>query len=104
MGNLPLSDAFDTKSKAEAWAATVESEIARGMFVSPAEAWAAILQKPLERYTREITRVRSPSLSTVSAATFSHGQTRPWHHDPWRVFGVKMGHARSATGKTRSWS
>jgi hypothetical protein len=82
VGNLPLSDTFDTKSKAEAWAATVESEIARGVFLSRAEAWAAILQKALERYAREITPVRSPPLSTVSAAAFSHGQTRPWHHDP----------------------
>ena len=44
----------DTKAEAEAWAAVVESEIARGVFVCRAEAEATSLTKALERYRDEI--------------------------------------------------
>jgi integrase len=45
---------FDAKAEAEAWAATIESEIARGVFVSRAEAEATTLAAALERYRREV--------------------------------------------------
>ena len=45
---------FDTKAKAEAWASTIESEIARGVFVSRAEAENTTLREALDRYQREI--------------------------------------------------
>lgn len=45
---------FDTKVAAERWAYTVESEIARGVFVSRAESEETTLTEALERYGREI--------------------------------------------------
>ena len=45
---------FDTKTEAEAWAAMIESEIARGVFVSRTEAEATTLREALERYVTEI--------------------------------------------------
>ncbi|MHB1528240.1 MAG: hypothetical protein ACYCXT_02230 [Acidiferrobacteraceae bacterium] len=45
---------FDTKSQAQAWAAIIESEIARGVFVSRAEAEGTTLAEAFERYRREI--------------------------------------------------
>ena len=45
---------FDTKTEAEAWAAVIESEIARGVFVSRTEAEATTLREALERYAVEI--------------------------------------------------
>lgn len=46
---------FNTKSEAEAWAATVESTMARGTFVSSAESERTTFREALERYQREIT-------------------------------------------------
>ncbi len=46
---------FDTKAQAEAWAATIESEIARGVFVSRTEAEATTLGEALDRYLAEVT-------------------------------------------------
>ena len=45
---------FDTKAEAEAWAAIVESEMARGVFVSRAEAETTTLAEALEQYEREV--------------------------------------------------
>ena len=45
---------FDTKAEAEAWAAIIESEIARGVFASRAEAEGTTVREALERYTREV--------------------------------------------------
>ena len=45
---------FDTKAEAEAWAVTIESEIARGVFVSRAEAESTTMREALDRYQREI--------------------------------------------------
>ncbi len=45
---------FDTKAEAEAWAATIESEMARGLFVSIKEAENTLLDEALERYEREV--------------------------------------------------
>jgi hypothetical protein len=53
-GYPPQTCTFDTKAKAEAWAATVESEMARGVFVSRAEAENTTLGEALDRYVIEI--------------------------------------------------
>ena len=45
---------FNTKTEAQAWAATIESEIARGVFVSRAEAEVTTLREALLRYQDEI--------------------------------------------------
>ena len=52
---------FDTKAEAEAWAATIESEIARGVFLSRSEAEATTLGEALGRYAREVTPTKKPS-------------------------------------------
>ena len=49
-----ISRTFDTKSEAEIWAATVESEIGRGVFISRKEAENTTLSEALDRYEREI--------------------------------------------------
>ncbi len=41
---------FDTKSEAMGWVAIIESEIARGVFVSRAEAESTTLSEALDRY------------------------------------------------------
>lgn len=46
---------FNTKSEAEAWAATVESAMVRGVFVSSSESERTTLALALERYESEIT-------------------------------------------------
>lgn len=46
---------FNTKSEAEAWAATIESTMLRGTFVSSAESERTTFREALERYQREIT-------------------------------------------------
>ncbi len=45
---------FNTKAEAQAWAATIESEIARGVFVSRTEAEATTLKEALDRYAVEV--------------------------------------------------
>ena len=45
---------FDAKAEAEAWAATIESEIARGTFISRAEAEGTTLAEALGRYAVEV--------------------------------------------------
>ena len=46
---------FNTKAEAEAWAATTESEIVRGVFVSRKEAENTTLSEALDRYLKEVT-------------------------------------------------
>ena len=46
---------FNSRAEAEAWAAVVESEMARGVFVSRAEAEKTTLDEALDRYEREVT-------------------------------------------------
>ena len=46
---------FDTKAEAEGWASVIESEIARGVFVSRSEAESTTLGEALVRYRREVT-------------------------------------------------
>lgn len=46
---------FNTKPEAEAWAAVIESEMVRGVFVSRAEAERTTLGKIIDRYIGEVT-------------------------------------------------
>lgn len=48
------SHTFDTKSDAETWAAKIESEIGRGVFVDHSEAERTTLTEALDRYEREV--------------------------------------------------
>jgi integrase len=48
------SHTFDTKSEAETWAAKVESEIGRGVFIDHSEAERTTLTDALDRYEREV--------------------------------------------------
>ncbi len=45
---------FDNKTDAQAWAAMIESEIARSVFVSRSEAEATTLREALDRYSVEV--------------------------------------------------
>ena len=61
---------FDTKAGAEAWAAVIESEIVRGVFVSRAEAEDTTLSEALGRYERDISSVKKSAArerSTIAA-------------------------------------
>ena len=49
-----ISRTFDTKSEAETWAATVESEIGRGVSISRKESENTTLSEALDRYISEI--------------------------------------------------
>ncbi len=46
---------FNTKAQAEAWAAVIESEMVRGLFVSRAEAERTTLGQIIDRYLAEVT-------------------------------------------------
>ncbi|MES2770737.1 MAG: Shufflon-specific DNA recombinase [Pseudomonadota bacterium] len=46
---------FNTRSEAEAWAAVIESEMVRGVFVSRAEAERTTLGQIIDRYIEEVT-------------------------------------------------
>ncbi|MCW3479957.1 site-specific integrase [Neisseriaceae bacterium JH1-16] len=45
---------FESRREAEAWAATIESEMARGVFVDRSEAERTLLRECIERYEREV--------------------------------------------------
>lgn len=45
---------FETKADAELWAATIESEMGRGLFQDRSEAEATTLRDALERYLSEV--------------------------------------------------
>ena len=64
---------FDTKTEAEAWAAIIESEIARGVFVCRAEAERTTLAEALGRYEEEI----SPRKKATTAAC-ERDRIRAW--------------------------
>jgi integrase len=46
---------FESKEEAKLWAATIESEMGRGMFVDRSEAERTTFRELLERYKREVT-------------------------------------------------
>ena len=52
------SGTFNTKSEAEAWAATVESEMVRGVFVSRTEAENTTLSEAMDRYLHEVSAMK----------------------------------------------
>lgn len=54
-GFPPQVKTFNTKAEAEAWAAVVESNMVRGVFVSSAESERTTLFEALDRYQREVT-------------------------------------------------
>lgn len=54
-GFPPQVKTFNTKSEAEGWAATVESSMAHGIFVSSAESERTTVAEALARYQRERT-------------------------------------------------
>ena len=66
---------FDTKAEAEAWAATIESEIARGVFVSRTEAEGTTLREALDRYERDISSVKKSAVRERS--TIASWRTSP---------------------------
>jgi hypothetical protein len=49
------SRSFDTRSKAEVWARSVESEMDRGIYVDRSEAEKNLLGDLIDRYLREVT-------------------------------------------------
>ncbi len=57
-GYEPQYRTFDTKTEAEAWAVTIESEIAREVFVSRTEAEATTLAEALNRYERDVSSTK----------------------------------------------
>jgi integrase len=54
-GFPPQSKTLNTKAEAEAWAQMIESEMARGVWLSRGEAESTTLHDALDRYEREIT-------------------------------------------------
>lgn len=53
-GYPATSKTFETKAEAEAWSAMIESEMARGVWVSRSEAESTTLRELLDRYAREV--------------------------------------------------
>lgn len=52
---------FESKADAELWAATVESEMGRGVFIDRSEAERVTLGEALERYRNEVTSTKKGS-------------------------------------------
>ena len=57
-GFPPQVKTFNTKSEAEAWAATIESTMAHGTFVSTSESERTTVGDALDRYQRERTMMK----------------------------------------------
>ena len=57
---------FNSRAEAEAWAVVVESEMARGIFVSWAEADKTILAEALDRYEREVASLQKGAVQYAS--------------------------------------
>ncbi|MBF3702078.1 site-specific integrase [Burkholderia pseudomallei] len=60
------SKTFNTKAEAEAWAKMIESEMARGIWVSRSEAEATTLYEALKRYEEEISLAKKGSAQESS--------------------------------------
>jgi hypothetical protein len=66
-----LTKTLDTKAEAEAWTPVVESEMARGVFVSRKEAENTTLSEALDRYDREVTiNKKNPRSERIYAKTW----------------------------------
>ncbi len=70
-----ITRTFDTKAEAEVWAATIESEIGRGVFVSRTEAEKTTLFEALDRYITE-------HLSTIKTKVRETNRARAIQRDP----------------------
>lgn len=57
------SKTFNTKPEAEAWAAVIESEMVRGVFVSRAESERTTLGQIIDRYINEVTPLHRGEIS-----------------------------------------
>ena len=69
-GHPVQTKTFSTRAEAEAWASTVESEMARGVFVSRKEAESTTLTEALDRYEQEISpRKKSHAIEKVYIRT-----------------------------------
>ena len=55
---------FETSKDAKIWAATIESEMARGLFIDRSEAERTTLGEVLERYRQEVAPAKSMPLHT----------------------------------------
>lgn len=60
------SKTFDTKAEAEAWAKMIESEMARGVWISRSEAEATTLYEALARYEQEVSPGKKGAAQEVS--------------------------------------
>ena len=57
-----ITQTFDTKATAEAWARQIEAEMDRGVYFSRKEAEATTLSEALDRYEREISSIKKGHL------------------------------------------
>ncbi|MEQ0770896.1 site-specific integrase [Paraburkholderia tropica] len=60
------SKTFTTKAEAEAWASMIESEMARGIWVSRSDAEATTLYEALRRYENEVSQLKKGAVQEVS--------------------------------------
>ncbi len=77
-GYPPLSRVFEKRADAQAWAAQVESEAARGAILDRREQERTTIRKGLERYGREITPAKR---SAVGEARLINALSRTWLAD-----------------------
>lgn len=67
-GHPTQTKTFETKIQAEQWAAVIESEIARGVFISRAEAERTTISELIDRYLVEITPFKRADRSEKALA------------------------------------
>ena len=91
-GHAPVTRTFTIKSDATRWAALVESELERGVFVDRSEAEATTIKEAFDRYAREvsiqkkgysrektmISRWQSQKLSSQSMASLKSMDVANW--------------------------
>jgi integrase len=74
-GFKPVSQTWDTKEEAKAWAAEVEGQMRRGLFVDRSEAERTTLNEALDRYLREVTPTKKSA--ATEANTIKRLQRHP---------------------------
>lgn len=67
-GHPTQTKTFDTKGQAEQWAAIIESEMARGVFISRAEAERTTIGELIDRYLVEVTPFKREGRSEKALA------------------------------------
>jgi integrase len=94
-GHPPVFKTFNSKADAEAFAATVESEIARGLFIHRGEAERTTLKEALTWYLEEVTPTKKGAfqetsrikqllktrLAAYSLATLRSSDIAQWRND-----------------------